>query len=67
MQDNFPAKSAILREIEEAEFRLHRLYEARDRAPADEQAVVEAKIQETKGTLEQLRTHLHGPGRPIVS
>ena len=46
-------------EIEQAELKLHRLYETLDRAPADEKAVVESQIEETKLTLERLKTKLH--------
>jgi hypothetical protein len=46
-------------EIEQAELRLHRLYETHDRAPADEKAVVESQIEEAKLTIERLKAQLH--------
>ncbi len=59
MQDQCMTETERLQKIEEAELRLHRFYEARDRAPAEERAVVEERIRETKAMIEHLKKRLH--------
>ena len=60
MQDACTTETQAVQQIEEIELKLHRLYEVRDRVPAEEKAVIEERIREMKATIERLKTHLHG-------